>query len=70
MPGWRHSRVALLVVATDEELMVTQHAAALPRGRTEERATGVSDVQTRRPRVTAGRKPDDPVEFTVPTDRE
>jgi len=40
IPGWRRSRVALLVVATDEELMVTQHAAALPRGRTEGKATG------------------------------
>jgi Putative metallopeptidase len=31
IPGWRHSGVALLVVATDEEMMVTQHATSLPR---------------------------------------
>ena len=31
IPGLRHSRVALLVVATDEEMMVTQHATALLR---------------------------------------
>jgi hypothetical protein len=30
----------LFVATDDEELMVTQHAAALPRGRTEEQATG------------------------------
>jgi len=30
-PGWRHSRVAPMVAATDEETMVRQHAPALLR---------------------------------------
>ena len=34
-PGCATYEFALLVVATDEEMMVTQHAAALLRGRTE-----------------------------------
>jgi acetate kinase len=34
------SRVALLVVPTDEELMIAQHTVALLRGRSAGRATG------------------------------
>jgi hypothetical protein len=51
IPGWRHARVALLVVATDEEQMVTQHAAALLRERTEARQQAqewLDDVDSRR----------------------